>query len=984
MSAHGRGFRLESGGLVDRSKPLRFQFNGRPMQGFAGDTLASALLANGVRVVGRSFKYHRPRGLQGVGLEDPNSMVAVHDGYGHDPAIRAGQLLLADGLQARSVSGWPTSTFDIGAAAQLISPFIKAGFYYKTFMWPGWKWYEPMIRRCTGYGRPEMRTARRRRETRYHTCDVLIVGGGAAGIAAARGLLGSSLRVILADDQPALGGVLRWSHATVEDRPAASWSAYQQAALAGSDNVQLLPNTVVTGAYEGNLFTLLQNRHEIGDAETLGGVAMERMWQVRARHVVLATGSIDRPMVFAGNDRPGIMLAGAVERFLGEFAVAPADRLAVFTNNDAGYRTALAARAAGLEVAAIVDTRNAPTAAPQAELDAAGIRRFTGAGIIATYGYKGLRAVDVAPLAGGRTDRISCSALAVSGGVTPLIHLAAQRGSKPSYDPLAGAFVCRRLPPGWYGIGDVAGPCDMRQALEEGASVAEALRSGGTAAPARRRATPADVSAFWRPEANKSSEMFLDLQNDVTVADIEIAASEGYVSVEHLKRYTTLGMGTDQGRTSNINGLAVMAMLTGQQIGELGTTTFRPPYTGVRMGTIAHIRQKGLYRPKRLMPAHDAHVAAGAEMMDFGWHRPDWYRGNGPDREAAVTMEMAAVRSDVGIFDASPLGKIEVAGPDARTFLNRFYVSDLATLRPGRIRYSVMLKEDGTVFDDGVVTCVDETLFIAGPSSAQADFVASWFERWRQTEWPNLQVAVSPATSNWACFAIAGPKARSLLGDLGLGIDASAATFPHMTFGETTVGGMPVRISRVSFTGELQYEIAVPARFGRSLFAHLVKVGRSHGARSVGMEAWLRLRLEKGYLHVGTDTNGRTTPRDIGMAEIVDNKSTDFIGKRSLSLAYNASGEREELVGLRAVQGALAAGGRVLAMVDSRPPCPSHGYVTSACFSAAVGSHIGLGMVLRGRSRMGERVMIYDDGGLVEAEICPPRFYDPENERLRA
>ena len=493
-----------------------------------------------------------------------------------------------------------------------------------------------------------------------------------------------------------------------------------------------------------------------------------------------------------------------------------------------------------------------------------------------------------------------------------------------------------------------------------------------------------NIEPFWRPTRGKSKHMWVDLQNDVTVADLELAAREGYRAVEHLKRYTTLGMGTDQGRTSNVNGIGVVSVLDGRSIYEVGTTTYRPPYAATRMAAIADNRQGAQYHSKRLVPAHESHVALGAVFEDFGWQRPDWYRSNGEDREMAVAAEMNAVRSTVGVFDGSPLGKIEVSGPDASKFLNRFYVSNIMTLKPGRVRYSVMLRENGVVFDDGVLACIGEGFYLAGPTSGNADAVAAWLERWRQTEWAEFKVAVAPVTANWASVAISGPAARDLLSTFDTDIDLSPDAFPHMGFRQGMLEGVPARIQRVSFTGELQFEVNVPARFGRALFDRLITDGEALGARPTGMEAWMRLRLEKGYLHVGTDTNGRTSPADIGMGGIVERKAADFIGKRSLSLPYDVAEDREQLVGLKALEGTLSPGGRIIALGESGPPCRTDGNVTSACHSPSLGQSIGLALIERGHSRTGEAVRIVDGGTIATAEICKPPFYDPGDTRLKA
>lgn len=983
------GFRLPQGGLIDRGRPLEFTFDSRPLSGYQGDSLASALMANGVRVVARSMKYHRPRGIFAAGLEEPNAMLAVRDGFGYDPAVRAGQVQLAQGMEVRSLTGWPALGFDLGAVAQAAGGLLKAGFYYKTFMWPTWWLYEPFIRRSTGFGRPDPTAPRRACDQRHASCDVLIVGGGVAGLAAAAGLLESGLRVVIADDRPRLGGALLWEPARIDGKTGADWAVACQGKLEAAENVQVLAATLVTGAYEGNFFTLLQTLPGSDGEGAKGGVKAECLWKVQARHVVLATGAVERPLVFAGNDRPGVMLASALRRYLGEFGVAPGREIAVFTNNDGGYRTALAASQAGLGVAAVVDSRPVAGSGAAESVEAAGIACIRSAEVVATSGYKGLRSVTVAPLGGGPARRLNCEVLAVSGGSTPLIHLAAHRGARPVYDDRAAAFVCPQLPEGWLVAGHANGPCGLAEALEQGLAAAQVLRNKNNvprAALARPAATGPEAepaAPFWRATTGRASTMWVDLQNDVTVADIELAAREGYQAVEHLKRYTTLGMGTDQGRTSNVNGLAVLAELTGRGLDEVGTTTFRPPYAGVRMATIAHVRHGDLYRPRRLMPAHDSHVAAGAVFEDFGWQRPDWYRCNGETREAAVGAEMAAVRGAVGVFDASPLGKIEVSGPDAAAFLDRFYVTNVMTLKPGALRYSVMLREDGIIFDDGVLACLGTGFYLASPTSGQADAVARWIERWRQTEWPAMKVAVAPVTANWASLALAGPRARDLLKTLNPSFDVSAETFRQMQIREGRLDGVPARIARVSFTGELQYEVSVPARYGRDLLEGFLAAGAALGVRRVGMEAWLRLRLEKGYIHVGADTNGRTTPDDIGMAALVRNKQADFIGKRSLNLPYGRNPVREQLVGVKALRGRLEVGGRVLAAGHSLPPCPSEGYVTSACDSPAAGGSIGLALIERGFARLGEAVRIYCGGRLVEAEICPAAFYDPEGGRLK-
>jgi len=945
--------------------------------------VASALIANGVGIVGRSLKYHRPRGFYGAGLEDPNAIVSVRDHYGYTPAICAGAMPLAEGLDVRTVTGWPSARFDLGAGTQLLNGVLSAGFYYKTFKWPSWRWFEPAIKRSTGFGRLRREPATRNATPWHDTCDVLVVGGGPAGLSAARVLAGKRLRVVVADEQPRLGGTLLWEQARVDDMPGLDWVRKAVSELDSDDAVTVLNSTVVSAAYEGNFFTLVQSLHDDK------GVAAERLWQLRARHVVLATGLIDRPIVFQNNDRPGIMLSCAARRFIGQYAAAPARSLAVYTNNDSGYRTAIAAQCAGIDVPVLVDSRSRSAALHAEKVERLGIPCLFEAEVADTRGYKALRGIVVRERSGA-VARVACAGLAVAGGWTPLIHLAAHRGIEPRYDARLSMLLCPDAPQGWHIVGGAAGALTLEAAVTSGhrAAVeicAENDRPVSVAVP--RAVSPGNrgsIAPVWRTRTGRAAKMWVDLQNDVRVADIELAACENYVCVEHLKRYTTLGMGPDQGRTSSVNGLGILATLTGRDPDAVGTTTYRPPYAGIPMGAIAHCRQGDLYQPRRLMPAHAAHRIAGAAFEDFGWERPDWFRSNGDDRESAVAVEMNAVRSAVGVFDASPLGKIEVAGPDARNFLDRFYVSNLLTQKPGRVRYSVMLREDGVILDDGVVTCISENHFLASPTSGQAEPVAAWLERWRQIEWPKMKVAVVDVTSNWASMAIAGPRARDLLARLAPSFDISGRAFPHMHFREGRVAGVPARVARVSFTGELQYEITVPARFAEALLARLLKEGAGLSPRCVGMEAWLRLRLEKGYIHLGSDTNGRTTPDDIGMGNIAARKENDFIGKRSLSLTFNRSRDRERLVGLVADGDGLEVGGRVLAPGSSGVPCRTVGYVTSACYSPAAGTWIGMALIERGNERQGENVLIRCSGNIVEAQIRKPCFYDADNARLKA
>ncbi|MDQ2067791.1 2Fe-2S iron-sulfur cluster-binding protein [Xinfangfangia sp. CPCC 101601] len=969
--------RRASGGHIDRSRPISFTWNGKKMQGFEGDSLASALIANGVGIVGRSFKYHRPRGFMALGAEDPNAMVSVRDAHGYTPSIRAGQMPLAEGMEVRSVTGWPSASFDIGALAGLGKPFFGAGFYYKTMMWPNWSWFEPIVRRATGFGRPDGSKESRAAQHQYQAVDVLVVGAGPAGLAAAQGLIGSGLSVLVAEQEQRPGGSLLWEEAEIDGKPGIAWAQDIAKEIKATPGMQILTSTLVAAAYDTNIFTLVQS---VIDAR---GIAAERHITLHAKQVILASGAVERPLLFADNDRPGVMLAGAVRRLIRDYGVAPCKQLVVKTSNDSGWLTAFAAQDAGIKVVAILDTRPRAEAVHLAQAEALGIPVVFEAAITAMKAGRQLRGLTVSTPSGVR--KFACDGLAVAGGWTPLIHLACHRGAKPVWNDALQMFTVPELPQGWQASGGVTGCTSLTEAL------GQSLQAAAKSSQRQAKATPlvkapafGGVSLIRRPSGVPANKVWIDHQNDVKLSDVEIAVRENYVSVEHLKRYTTLGMGTDQGRTSNVNGLAMLAHLTGREISEVGITTFRPMVSAIRMGTIAGGHEGDLIAPRRYLPADAVHRRLGADFEDFGWQRPDWYhRPDASDRDTAVALEMAAVRSDVGIFDGSSLGKVEVTGPDAAAFLARFYVSDMATLKPGSVRYSVMLNEEGVIYDDGVVACLGPNHYLAGPTSGHAEAVAAHFERWRQTEWPSSRVAVGNVTSNWCSIAVAGPRARHILAVLNPDFDISPAAFKHMQVREGSWQGIPLRVARVSFTGELQFEISVPSRYAEALYETLLKGDAAGAPRAIGMEAWLRLRLEKGYIHLGSDTNGRTGPTEVGMAALVAKRQDDFIGKRSLTLPFALSDEREQLVGLVAVSGKIEAGARVLAPGCTAPPCKTEGYVTSGCDSPTLGHPIGLALIERGFARQGEEVTLYSNGRTSRARITSPVFYDPENERLR-
>lgn len=972
--------RLDQGGAIDRARPLRFTWEGRCYTGYAGDTLASALVANGIRLIGRSFKYHRPRGLLGAGAEEPNALVQLGEGSRSTPNVRATEVPLYDGLVARPVNCWPSSRWDIGAVNDLGSRFLAAGFYYKTFMWPDWHLFEGSIRKAAGLGRAAAEPDPDRYEARFLHCDVLVVGGGPAGLAAARAASVNGARVVLAEQDTALGGNLLVDDARIDGLSGADWIARSEAEIRANRDALILLRTSVAGYHDHNSLTLIEQLANEAQCAADPRLARSRSWIVRAGRVILATGAIERPLVFPGNDRPGIMLAGASRAYARRWAALPGRRPVVFTNNDDAYRTAIALADAGAQVQAVVDVRAAAAPDLAGEMAQRGIPLHAGAQVVATRGRGGISAVQVRS-ADGACRWLTCDHLAMSGGYNPATHLFSQSGGAQLWDEGIAAFVPGRSAQRERSVGAAAGDFALRQALRAGHEAGlEAVSSGGLAAPdCAEERTELPVAPCWLIAGK--GKAFVDFQNDVSAADIELAARENYRSVEHLKRYTTLGMAPDQGKTGNVNALAIMASLTGRSVPETGHTRYRFPFTPIALGAMATRNRGELYRPLRRLPAHERHVAAGALMEDFGgWLRPLIYPRPGESEHDAEQREALAVRTGAGLFEASPLGKIEVTGPDAAKFLNLIYANRMDNLKPGRIRYGIMLDETGTIIDDGVVVCRGEDDFLVVTSSGGADRIAAWLEEWLQCEWLDFDVLVAPVTSAWGVLTLTGPRAKAILRSLGT--DIALDRLVHMTFAEGELGDIPVRILRVSYTGEASYEINVPANRTGELWDALMRHGAEFGITPVGVGAWMILRAEKGYLHLGGDTDGTTNILDVGWGHVLA-KPVDFVGKRSLLRPDDQRADRLQFVGLEALDGAapLPVGAHVR---NAQPGAydPSDGYVSTAVFSPVLGRAIALGRVRGGFARKGETIEIVTAAGPRRARIVDPAFYDPAGERL--
>ncbi|HWB50297.1 MAG TPA: sarcosine oxidase subunit alpha family protein [Stellaceae bacterium] len=971
-------FRLRGIGHIDRSRTIRFGFNGRDYEGHPGDTLASALLANGVRLVARSWKFHRPRGIFAAGMEEPSALVRL----GEDINRRATDVALCEGLAASSQHAWPNLAFDIAAPVGWLGRLFPAGFYYKMFFRSPALWrrvWEPLLRRMAGLGTAPRRADPVRCDKVHAHCDVLVVGAGPAGLAAALAAGRGGARVILAEADREPGGSLLRRPAPLD----AGWLEAAVAALKALPETRVLTGTTVFGRYDGNHLLAAERG------------ARDRLWHIRARRVVLATGAIERPLVFPGNDRPGVMLAGAVETYVNRYAVAPGRQAVLFTNNDDAYHAAAALKAAGVAVAAIVDPRPAPGVAARAL--AAGITLHPGHVVVATSGRRRLRRVTIQPIAGqpiagqpiagqpiasGARTGLDCDLLAVSGGWNPAVHLFAHAGGRLRYDDRLAAFIPDAASDTTVApVGGANGCFDLAACLAEGAE-AGARAAAACGYPSEPAALP-DVSPvaetapqpLWLVPGGAGRKSFVDLHNDVTAADIALAAREGFTAIEHVKRWTTLGMGTDQGRTGNIPGLALLSQELGRAIAETGTTTFRPPYVPVGFALLAGRERSGLFDPVRRTPIHEWHVAAGAVFEDVGqWKRPRHYPRPGETMGRAVRRECLAARDAVALLDASTLGKIEVSGPDAARFLDRLYINRWSNLGIGRCRYGVMCRDDGMVFDDGVGTRLAADRFFLTTTTGNAGAVLDWFEEWLQTEWPELDVFCTSLTEQFANATLVGPRARDVLAAAAPRLDLAA--FPFMAMREADVAGIPARILRVSFSGELSYEINVPAEAGPALWQRLMSGGEGHGITPYGTEAMHVLRAEKGYFMVGQETDGSVTPLDLGLAV----KDEDCLGRRALSRPDTARPDRKQLVGLLPDDPnlVLPEGAQLIADPQSTAML---GHVTSSYFGARIGRSFALALVSGGRQRHGAPVWAYHLGCTFPARICPPVFYDPAGQR---
>ncbi|MBZ9965935.1 sarcosine oxidase subunit alpha family protein [Mesorhizobium sp. BR1-1-2] len=955
--------RSTGGSAIDRSHPIRFSFDGAAVQGFAGDTIASALLAADVAVVGRSFKYHRPRGIWGAGVEEPNALVDI-GGPRATPNTRATTEPARDGLVAKSVNATPNALADRNAFLDRFSRFIPAAFYYKTFMWPDWHMFEPRIRAMAGLGRVDKDwTSPGPADQINHHCDVLVIGAGPAGLAAARLAAGAGQSVMLVDDQQKPGGSLGHRAGEIDGKPAAVWVEETVAELSAGGHL-VLPSTTAFGIYDHNLVGLNQ-RHFDGRPDTL--------WRIRPRRIVLATGAIERPLPFANNDLPGILSADAALSYLRRHAVLAGRRIVVATNNDSAYEVAEAAAEAGADVT-LVDSRRDGMPAALGK-----VRMLEGRALTAAAGKLRVQGVTL-----DDGTRLDADCVLVSGGWTPTIHLFGQAKGKLAWSEARAAFLPGDPVEGMAVAGAAAGAVSLSEVFA-GSQKAVASLGPTKAAVPRSSGTEATggITAAW-PTPGSKGRIWIDYQNDVTVKDIELAARENFVSVEHLKRYTTLGMATDQGKTSNLPGLALMAGITGRTVPEVGTTTYRPPFTPVPLASFAGARGGELMAPVRRLPLESVHRAGGAVFQEYGgWLRPAHY-GGGADADRSIQEEARRARQSVALFDGSTLGKIEVIGPKAAEFVDFVYYNTMSTLKPGRCRYGFMLSENGVVLDDGVLVRLDEHRFVVSCSSSHVAAVHARLEEWRQDRFGRGAVYIHNATAEMATLTVSGPNARKLLETIDLGLSLDDGELPHMAVGQGSYDGDEVRIARVSFTGDRSYEISIRADRAEPLWARLRDAGQAFDAVVIGLEALMILRAEKGFIVIGKDTDGTTLPHDLGVGGPRAKRQTEFVGRRSLLTEEASRDDRMQLVGLTVPSGEAPLPTGAHGIKRSGGKLRSQGFVTSSYRSPALGRPVALGLIERGAARHGETIEIQHLGKAMTATIAAPCAFDPAGDRLNA
>ena len=996
-----QNFRLNTGGLINRDKPIEFKFNGKKYIGYEGDTLASALLANGIHLIGRSFKYHRPRGFFGAGVDEPNAKMQVEINGCSEPNINATEIELVNGLSASSQNCWPSVNFDIGAINNFLNRFFPAGFYYKTFMWPKSFWYrvyEPFIRKAAGLGIASLEKDKERYEHKYEYCDLLVTGSGPAGLASAYAAAKNGAKVILAEDKPRYGGTLLTDDVTIDNLSGKDWSEKIISELKEMPNVIVKNRSQVFGYYDHNMMVMFERTGDHLEKKPKY-TPRQRLWYIRAKEVLLSTGSIERPIVFGNNDTPGVFLSAAAKEYMKVYGVLIGKKPIIFTNNDSGYETAIEFKKNGVNPI-VLDTREDQNSELINEAKDLDIKIKFSYAVIVAHGYKKVKSATIGKLNKEKidfenTEQIDCDSICVSGFWTPTVHLASQSGNKLKFNDSIDAFVPDKSKQNEHSLGAANGTFTLQDTLKNsfntGSEVSKSItkKDEKIQIPNTNERKYSAHDKFWCSPLpkGKNYKRFVDFQNDVAVSDIEVALREGYRSIEHVKRYTTLGMATDQGKTSNLNGLQLVANVEKKIVPQVGHTTFRPPFTPVTIGTIVGREIGKEYMPTRKTPMHHWHEKNNAVWVDAGaWKRPRYYKRGNENLFEASKREAKNVRDHVGVCDVTTLGKIDIKGPDAAEFLNRVYTNAWLKLPVGKARYGVMLREDGIVMDDGTTTRISENHYHMTTTTAQAANVLSHLEYYLQIVWPELNVNVVSTTEQWAGAAIAGPKSRDMLSKLYPDLDVSNEALPFMGYKEAEFFGVPSRIFRISFSGELAYEINVKSDHGMFMWEKMMEVGKEFGNQPYGTEALSTLRIEMGHV-AGPELDGRTIPSDVSLNGLVSKKK-DFIGKNSLGReAFNVE-SRQKIVGLIPIdrKSSIPEGSHIVQDQNAKLPNPKLGHVSSSCWSVENNNPFSLAIMKDGKNMIGKKFFAVSPlkNKSIEVEVISSHYVDPEGKRVRS
>jgi len=1001
-----KNLRINKNNFIDQTVRVSFKFNGKKMYGYKGDTLASALLANNIHLVGRSFKYHRPRGIMTCGSEEPNAIVQVgNDPSQTDPNVRATEAELYEGLEAFSQNCWPSVNFDIGAINNFLSPLLPAGFYYKTFMWPAsfWEKYEFFIRHSAGLGKSPTKPDKDLYDHQYAHCDVLVIGGGISGILSAKLAAEKGLKTILVDDKNYLGGSTIYQDDNIfkiNNENSNKWLKKQIEGLNKLPNLIIKNRTSVAAFHGYNYLLLRENLTDHLSIEERKDKIRQRLWKIRAKKVVIATGAIERPLIFSNNDRPGIILSSSVKKYIDFYAVKTGENISLFTNNDSAYETAISLNKSGVKVKVIIDIRENSKSIISEQVEKAGIKILRGYTVIDTDGYKRIKSFDVKKLSKdgcsviGNKIKYKCDCLAVSGGWTPMVHLFTQSGGKLKFRNDDNIFIPdeNKIPSEQISVGSSNGDFELDDVIIntiKSIKIFLGLDKTNYDKLNIECSKEKQKRNIWLLPSDKpmsKTKPFLDFQNDSTAKDVKLALREGFKSIEHVKRYTTTGMGTDQGKLSNMHALGIVADITDTNMGELGTTTFRPPYTPLTFGAIVGRNVGAFFDHTRRTAIHDWHLKNKAKFENVGqWKRPWYFPKNEETMHQAIQRESKAARESAGILDASTLGKIDIQGTDSSEFLNRVYTNAWSKLTIGKCRYGLMLNEDGMVYDDGVTTRLGENHYIMTTTTGGAANVLNKLEDYLQTEWPELNVYLTTVTDQYSTMSICGPNSKKIIKKLIPNLDLSDENFPHMSFKNSKIENVKCRIMRISFTGEQSYEINVQSNYAKDVWIRCIEAGKEFNITPYGTETMHLLRAEKGFIITGQDTDGTLTPSDLQMEWIISKKKYDFIGKRSLYRSDTIRDDRKQLVGLITddPREVLEEGAQLIQSLEKKP-IEMLGHVTSSYFSPNLNKSIALAVVKSGKILKGKKLIVPMENKNINVTVTDSVFYDKENKRLNA